>query len=130
MTTKTACLLFGLAFVAVGVLGFFPNPVISDSEDAIFHADTIHSIIHLSSGAIFLLVTVARTGVTSSFMRGFGIIYLGLGIWGLIKFGMKGAGSLLGFLHVNGADNFLHLGLGLAIFMASFLRPNPKSENP
>ena len=123
MNTKTACFLFGLAFLAIGILAFFPNPVISNSGNAIFHADTNHNIIHLASGALFLMVAIARTGVTSGFMKGFGLIYLGLGVVGLVKFGIKGTGTLLGFLHVNGADNMLHIGLGLAIFLASFIKP-------
>ncbi len=130
MTTKTACVLFGLAFVAVGILAFFPNPVIYDSENAIFHADTTHTIIHLASGLLFLLVAIPKTGITSSFMKVFGLIYFGLGLWGFLKFGLNEMGTLLGFLHVNGADNILHMGLGLAIFAASFLRPNPRSETP
>jgi hypothetical protein len=30
-------------------------------------------------------------------------------------------GKILGFLHVNGADNYLHIVLGLVILLAGFL---------
>jgi hypothetical protein len=57
------------------------------------------------------------------FLKVFGIIYFLLGVLGLIIFGTAGMGKLLGFLHVNGADNFLHIGLGIIIFLAGTLRP-------
>jgi hypothetical protein len=47
MNTKTTSLVFGILFIAVGLLGFIPNPIIGDSEKAIFHADTLHNMIHI-----------------------------------------------------------------------------------
>jgi hypothetical protein len=129
MTTKSASLIFGLAFIAVGILGFIPNPLIGDSEDAIFHADTLHNIVHVVSGSLMLLIPLAKTGVTASFLKGFGVIYLLIGVLGLINIGSEGMGSVLGFLHVNGPDNFLHIGLGLLIFLAGFLPQIPRVRN-
>jgi hypothetical protein len=124
MNVKTASLLFGAAFIAVGILGFFSNPIVGENPDAIFHTDTLHNVIHLVSGALFILIPMAKTGVTSSFMKLFGLIYLLLGLLGLFNVGMSEDGKLLGFLHINEADNYLHIGLGVLIFMASFLRPD------
>ena len=122
MTTKTAALLIGVVFVAVGLLGFIENPIIYNSHEAMFHADKTHNIVHIVSGAIFLLVAMAAPASAPAFLKLFGIIYLGLGVWGLAKFGTDGMGTLLGFLNVNGNDNFLHIGLGIVIFLAGFLR--------
>lgn len=127
MTTKTASLLIGAAFIAVGILGFFPNPVVGEEEGAIFHTDQIHNIIHLVSGGLMMLIPLARTGVTSSFLKGFGAVYFALGVIGMIKYGSTGMGKLFGILHVNGADNYLHIGLGLLIFFAGFL-PQTKTR--
>ena len=124
MNTKTASIIIGLAFIAVGILGFIPNPVVGDSEDAMFHADSLHSIVHLISGGLMVLIPLAKTGVTAGFLKGFGIIYLLIGVLGFINIGSTGMGEILGFLHVNGADNFLHVGLGLLIFLAGFLPQN------
>lgn len=121
MNTKTASVILGLLFIAAGILGFIPNPVIGDGEDKMFHADTLHSIIHLVTGGLMILIPLAKTGVTASFLKGFGVVYFVLGVLGLINFGTSGMGTLLGFLHVNGADNFLHMGLGLITFIAGFL---------
>lgn len=122
MNTKTASILIGLAFLAVGGLGFVDNPIVGMSTNAIFHADTVHNIVHLVSGALFLLVALAMPANAGGFCKLFGIIYLLLGVIGLIQFGTRGMGTLLGFLHVNGADNFLHIGLGLIIFLAGTLK--------
>ncbi|MBV9989465.1 MAG: DUF4383 domain-containing protein [Chitinophagaceae bacterium] len=124
MTTRTAAIIFGIAFLAVGLLGYTNNPIIADSETAMFHADSVHSIVHIVSGVLFLLFGLAAPGSARGFLKLFGIIYFILGVWGLAQFGTAGMGKLLGFLHVNGADNFLHIGLGLLIFLAGvFARP-------
>jgi hypothetical protein len=122
MNTKTASILIGLAFLAVGGLGFVDNPIVGESPNAIFHADTVHNIVHIVSGALFLLVALAMPANAGGFCKLFGIVYLLLGVVGLIQYGTDGTGKLLGFLHVNGADNFLHIGLGLIIFLAGMLK--------
>src|SRR5688572_7477081 len=124
MTIKTASVLIGLAFLAVGILGFFPNPIVYDSDDAIFHADTLHNGVHIASGVLFLIIALAVPTAIRGFTRVFGGVYLLLGILGVVNFGTSGMGKLFGILHVNGADNLLHIGLGLVIFLASFLRSN------
>ena len=122
MNTKTAAILIGIVFIAVGLLGFVSNPIIGDSETAIFHADAVHSTVHIISGALFLIVALFATGSTSIVLKIFGVVYFLLGVLGLINIGSEGMGTLLGFLHVNGADNFLHIVLGIVIFLAGFLR--------
>lgn len=115
MTAKTGALLWAFAFIAVGALGFVDNPVIGKSEEAIFHADSMHNWVHIISGVLFLLVAIAAPGAAKGFLILFGIVYLGLGVMGIVQFGTEGSGTLFGFLHVNGADNYLHIGLGTLI---------------
>ena len=123
MKSKTASLIIGIAFIAVGLLGFISNPIVGDPDTAIFHTDTLHNIVHIVSGVLFLFVGLAMPASAPIFLKVFGIIYFLLGVLGLIYFGTDGMGKLLGFLHVNGADNFLHIGLGIIIFLAGTLRP-------
>ena len=129
MNTKTASLIIGVIFIAVGLLGFVDNPIIGESTDAIFHADTTHNIVHIVSGVLFVLIALAAPGSAATFLKVFGAVYLLLGILGLISIGTQGMGKLLGFLHVNGADNFLHIALGLVIFLAGTLRTNTHYSN-
>lgn len=127
MNNVTAAGIIGVTFILVGVIGFFPNPIIADSPDAIFHADAIHSSVHILSGIFFLVFVIGVREYLSVFMKVFGIVYFGLGVMGLILAGSSGMTRLLGFLHVNGADNYLHLALGVLIFVASTFRPSTTS---
>ena len=88
---------------------------------AIFHTDTLHNLVHLISGALFLFIALAAPASAAILLKVFGIVYFLLGVLGLIFIGSDGMGKLLGFLHVNGADNFLHIGLGIIIFLAGTL---------
>jgi hypothetical protein len=123
MTTKTASLAIGFVFIAVGLLGFVPNPIISDSHDAIFHADAVHSSVHILSGVLFVVFGLGTAAYAPMFMKIFGVVYFLLGVMGLVTIGDEGMTRLLGFLHVNGPDNFLHIALGIVIFAASMLKP-------
>jgi hypothetical protein len=119
MTAKTAALVIGIIFIAVGLLGFIDNPIVYDSETAIFHADTVHNSVHIVSGVLFLLF--AFSSAAKGFMIFFGIVYLLIGILGLASFGTSGMGKVLGFLHVNGNDNLLHVALGVVILLAGLI---------
>ncbi len=121
MSAKSVAILIGLVFVAVGILGFIDNPIVGDSPDAIFHADTVHNIVHIVSGVLILFIALAAPTAARGFLIAFGLIYLIIGIIGLTSIGTEGMGKILGFLHVNGADNYLHVGLGLVILLMGFM---------
>lgn len=118
MTAKTAALIIGVIFIAVGLLGFIDNPIIANSDQAIFHADTTHSIVHIVSGVLFVLIAMAAPGSAATFLVIFGIVYLAIGILGATSIGDAGMTKVLGFLHVNPADNYLHIALGIVIALA------------
>ena len=121
MTAKTAALVIGIIFIAVGLLGFVDNPIVGDSQDAIFHADTVHNMVHVISGVLFVLVAMASPGFSGTLLILFGIVYLAIGLIGFANFGGQGMGEVLGFLHVNGADNYLHIGLGILILLLGLI---------
>jgi hypothetical protein len=105
----------------VGLLGFIDNPIVYDSETAIFHADTVHNSVHIVSGLLFVLIALAAPASAKGFMIFFGIVYLLIGVLGLASFGTSGMGKVLGFLHVNGNDNLLHVGLGAVILLVGLI---------
>lgn len=121
MNTRTASIIIGVIFLVVGIMGFFPNSIIHDSEDAVFHADATHSTVHIVSGVLFLLIALASPANAGMFLKIFGLVYLGLGVWGAATIGSDNMTTLLGFLHVNREDNYLHIALGTVIFLASML---------
>jgi hypothetical protein len=125
MNTRTASIIIGIIFLAVGLLGFTSNSIIGDSHDAMFHADTTHNMVHIVSGVLFLLVAFASPANAGMFLKLFGIVYLGLGIWGAATIGSEEMITLLGFLHVNSKDNYLHIALGAVIFLAGMLPRYP-----
>jgi hypothetical protein len=117
MTARTAAMLIGVIFIAVGLLGFIDNPIIYDSDSAIFYADKFHNMVHIGSGILFILIALAARGTAGGFCILFGVFYLAIGVIGLMNTGTKGMGKVLGILHVNGADNVLHVVLGLVILI-------------
>ena len=123
MNTKTAAIVIGLIFVAVGLLGFLSNPIVGASQNAIFHTDKVHNIVHIVSGALFLIIALTAPSSAGAYLKIFGIVYLALGLYGLFTMGTEETKELLGFLHVNKADNYLHIGLGIVIFLAGTMRP-------
>jgi hypothetical protein len=89
-----------------------------------FHTDTVHNCVHLASGALFLLVALAAPASAGTVLKLFGIIYLVIGVVGLIQFGTSSdMKKEFGFLMVNGKDNLLHVALGVVIFLAGFFKP-------
>src|SRR5258705_7654136 len=115
MTAKSAAVIFGLIFIAAGCLGFVDNPIIGNSDKAIFHADRFHNGVHIGSGILFLLVALAAPASAGIVLKLFGLVYLAIGIAGMVQFG-QGMGKLFGLLHVNRNDNILHFVLGIVIF--------------
>src|SRR5436309_15917033 len=93
---KTAAILFGVVFLAVGLLGFVPGAT-NDVNGMpmllnIFHVNGAHNVVHLASGAVFLLCGLAGAGPSRTFFRVFGVVYALVAILGFVK----GDGLLLG----------------------------------
>jgi len=124
MTAKTAAIIIGLAFLAAGLLGFVENPIIGEADNAIFYTDTVHNFVHLISGALFIIIALLAPAFAKTFSVLFGLVYLGLGILGMLTIGSDGMTKLLGFLHVNGKDNYLHIGLGIGILFLGLISRN------
>ena len=72
---KAAAILFGLVFLVVGILGFVPAATNNEMLLGIFHVNLAHNIVHLASGAIFLLCGMAGAGASRTFFRIFGVVY-------------------------------------------------------
>ena len=86
---KTAAILFGLVFLLIGILGFVP----AATHDVngmpmllgIFHVNFAHNIVHLASGAVFLLCGMAGAGPSRTWLHvGLAVVmlFLGFGAYG------------------------------------------------
>ena len=125
---QTLALVFGLTFLLVGILGFIPGITTnydemgfagSDSDAellGIFQVSILHNIVHLAFGVAGL--AMARTWESArTYLLASGVIYLILFLYGLFVGGDDDAN----FVPMNGADDVLHLVLGIALLGAWYL---------
>jgi ABC-type transport system involved in multi-copper enzyme maturation permease subunit len=121
-TVQKAAALVGIVFLAVGVLGFIPGITTNYSSMAfashdstakllgLFQVSILHNIVHLLFGVAGLALARTIRGAKNFLIVG-GVIYLVLFIYGLAV----PMNSSANFVPVNGADNVLHLLLGLGM---------------
>jgi len=111
---KTMAWVFGIVFVAVGVLGYVPGVTSDGMLLGLFMVDGLHNIIHLVSG---LAALAAAWGLYSSrlYFKVFGAVYAVVTVLGFL-----GSGSVLGLIMVNTADNLLHLVIAAAALYIGF----------
>ncbi|MGY4652912.1 hypothetical protein ACVWWN_006708 [Mycobacterium sp. URHB0021] len=119
---QKAALAVGIAFLLVGALGFVPGVTTNYDQLTfaghhshaallgIFHVSVLHNIVHLAFGVAGVLV--ARTfNAARGYLIGGGVIYLLLFLYGMVI----DHDSSMNFVPVNDADNWLHLGLAVAM---------------
>jgi hypothetical protein len=119
---QKAALAVGAVFVAVGLLGFVPGITTNYDQltfaghhsDAallgIFKVSVLHNLVHLAFGVAGIALARTFNGARS-YLIGGGVVYLVLFIYGLVI----DHDSSANFVPVNDADNWLHLGLAVAM---------------
>lgn len=129
---QIAALLFAIVFLLVGIAGFIPG-ITSDVDSmefagheseamllGIFQVSILHNIVHILYGLAGLALARTARSAKAYLLVG-GIVYLGLWIYGLVI----DKESAANFVPLNAADDWLHLGLGVAMVALSFL-PGPR----
>ena len=109
---------FAAAFLGATVMGFVPNPLVG--ENALFVTNTAHNLVHLATAIGFAVVALIGERASIRFMQAFGVIYMLTGVIGFVMLGPASEGHLLHVIHINWLDNFLHVGLGVAIALAGW----------
>lgn len=116
---QTFCFAFGIALVAVGVLGFACGGTNFDTgggvqgdEFIVFEVNGWHNLLHIASG-LLLLAASPNGRMAATAVIAFGSVYALVTVWGLID-----GNDVLGLIPVNTADNFLHLALTIAALFA------------
>jgi hypothetical protein len=118
---KTAAILFGIVFLAIGILGFVPG--VTTNVDGmpmllgIFHVNPAHSVVHITSGIVFLIAGMAGAGPSRMWFRIFGGIYALVAVLGF----MNPNGPLLGMISNNPATTWLHVVLAAAMLFLGFV---------
>lgn len=112
----------GVIFLLIGILGFLPGitsnfgalHVAGPGSDAtllgVFQVSVLHNVVHLLFGVAGLVMSRTIVGART-FLIGGGAIYLVLWLYGLVV----DTSSAANFIPVNGADNWLHLLLGVVM---------------
>lgn len=104
---KTILTILGIVFIAIGILGFFNNPLLG-----LFEVDAIHNIIHILSG----ILALGAVGMGTDAMRTYSKVFAGIyGLVAILGFIMPGS-MILGLFASNMADNVLHI-----VFAGAFL---------
>jgi len=125
---QTLALVFGIASLGAGVLGFIPGITtnLGDIDFAgndspsellgIFQVSILHNIVHLLFGIAG--IALSRTWQNArNYLLGAGILYVVLFIYGLFV----GNDADANFVPINNADDVLHLVLGVALLGAWFI---------
>jgi hypothetical protein len=131
-------MLVGIVFILVGILGFIPG-ITTNFDDitfagnesgaellGIFQVSILHNIVHGLFGIVGLFLARTFEGART-FMIGGGVIYLVLFLYGIIV----SAGSDANFIPVNGADDVLHLLLGIGMIGIGYVTSRERiAERP
>ena len=112
---RAVALIIGIVFLIIGIVGLITDTTSGSLLG--FQVDLVHNLVHLVTGIVAL--AAAFCGWSRRFNQVFGIIYLLVGIAGLFP-ALYFGGKLLGIMAVNGADNVLHLLVGLIAAAVGF----------
>ena len=113
--TQMFALAVGLAYLAIGIVGFAATGftgITSDGRDALlgFDLNVFHNVVHLAIGAGFLAVSrLSDPTITQGVVIGGGAVYVLAGLLGFLN-----DLQILSIDSALAADNFLHLFSGLA----------------
>ena len=124
---QTLALVFGAAFLLVGILGFIPG-ITSNYDEldfagtdsqaelfGIFQVSILHNIVHLLFG-VGILLSRTHDGARS-YLLGAGVLYAILFLYGLFV----GDDDDANFVPMNDGDDWLHLVLALGLLGSYFL---------
>jgi hypothetical protein len=123
--TKPLGIFMGSAFLFGGLLGFVPGVVKDGMYFDIFMVNTPHNILHIVSGAIFLIASMIGPGAARVWFQVFGLVYAGMAVWGF----QVGDGIICGMISNNRYDSWGHAALALAMLVIGFALPKQMSAS-
>ncbi|HEV3472282.1 MAG TPA: DUF4383 domain-containing protein [Actinomycetota bacterium] len=111
---QTFALVFGVAYLLVGILGLILAPDSGDELFGVFRLNLLHNLAHLAIGGVLLIIGTRSHETAKRVNVSVGIFYGLLALLGI-------ANVLVGdLLEANVADDFLHLSTAvLAIFFGT-----------
>lgn len=114
LSARNMSTIFSIAFIGSGLIGFVPNPLVA--PEGIFAVNGWHNLVHLVTGCFFAFGALTGERVSVRVIRTVALFYIMVTVLGFTSTG----DMLLGFIHVNQADKWLHFSLALIITFAGF----------
>ena len=134
---QTLAMVFAIAFLGAGILGFIPG-ITSNFDElefaggdsraellGLFQVSILHNIVHLLFGVAGLAFARTVEGA-KTYLLGSGIIYVVLFLYGVIV----SSGSDANFVPANGADDILHLVLAVGLLASWYVSRGERSLAP
>lgn len=121
LSAKLITNIFGVTFILAGLLGFVPNPIVA--PDGVFAVNTMHNLVHILTGSAFL--AGGYFGYARQTILGIGIAYVAVTVLGFLTT----SDMLLGLVHINVADRWLHAVLAVAILAGGYIASDEKSTS-
>jgi hypothetical protein len=109
-------ILWGILFLLGGILGFVPGITEDDMFLGIFMVNTAHGIMHIASGAIFLIASMSGARAARLWFLIFGMVYAAVAVMGF----MVGDGMICGLISNNRYDSWGHAVLALVLLLIGF----------
>src|SRR5687767_7793538 len=114
---RKICILFGIIFVAVGVLGFVPGITQDGHLLGIFHVNAAHNAVHILSGVAALICGSISSHAARMYFRIFGLVYGLVAVLGFVN----GERPIFGIISNNMADTWLHVGIAAVSLILGFV---------
>lgn len=116
---KTFAIVFGIALVLVGILGFVPSVTPNGHLLGLFHVNALHNLIHLLSGFAALWCGFSSRYHSRLYFQIFGVIYALVAVLGFFY----GYEPIFGIIANNIADAWLHVAIAAgALFLGFFYK--------
>ena len=116
--------LWGILFLLGGILGFVPGITKDQMFLGIFMVNTPHSILHMASGAIFLLASMLGARAVRLWFHMFGAFYAALSAMGF----WVGDGMIFNLISNNQYDSWGHALLALVLLLIGFATPKHSTK--
>ena len=128
MNARSFALIYGIVFLAVGILGFGVVPGLLEAQSGSglqvsgmllgkFHVNGAHNIIHILFG-LWGLAASRSLGGAVGYFKVVAVLYILLAVLGLIEATKHG----FGYVELGGYNVYLHAALGAVAAIFGFLR--------
>ena len=109
--------IYGAVFILVGLMGLIDTPLLG--ENGFFMTNAPHDWTHILIGAVLLWAGQTNERTAYGSLMGSGAVYALLALMGYATAGAEGHATLLGLVHINGNDNWLHVLLAVVLIVSA-----------